>query len=924
MQHSDGTETFLLAEPVEQDGACAPTRDAGRSLGLCAAVLQDAAAAEGGAVLLDSGRFGLLGFDTAAAAARAAVRVQSSFAGSSPDRAPIRVRVALYSGPRGAEGCALEPHVLDRAGRLVAVAHGGQVLVSEATATLLRENGDSFCLRDLGRLRLRDLGPPQRVYQLVVPQLRSEYPALRSLDNPDLPNNLPTLSSPFVGREREVEEVRRALLDARLVTLTGAGGAGKTRLSLQAAAGAIDAMADGVWVVELAPVADEQRVASAIVAALEIPESDSDAMEILVRALAGQSVLLVLDNCEHLVGKVAKVVDVVLRTCPGVKILATSREPLGVDGEHVYRVPSMGIPDEDVLSLAEARSSDAAELFVGRAREAGASFDDADAPLIASVCRRLDGIPLALELAAARLSSISLAELSERLDQRFRLLTGGARSAMARQQTLQALVDWSYELLNPFERQVLQRLSVFAGSFDLRAAEVVCAGDGIDEIDVLNLLHSLVEKSLALADHEWGVTRYRLLETIRQYGAAELLRSEGDLGVLDARDRHASHFLDLARRAAPLLQGPDVGEWMRRLELEAGNLDAAIAHLVEDRPLEVLELVADLERFFNFKGAVDVIPPTLQAVSRVDHADRRNAELVSAALISVCMIIWWHLIGKPEEVTASVKYVERAEELARHVRRTDLEARALMYKVIVDVYRGDVESASRNAELAEQLARRSRKHSVLCEALVNSLHWSVVEHRGLSPAAAQAVADEALGLARQDGDLTMVARAIFWYASQALQEERLDDARRLYEENLDLAHQIGADDGMTLNNYLIVCLAQGDFEAAIHPLKKCLRRMRRSGFRSNPGDLIAAGACIASARGDHLEGAQLHGAADEIRRPGYERGELYRTPADEAIELASIARIREHVGDVEFDKASLAGRRLSMAQACDLALAVLR
>ncbi|HLK44461.1 MAG TPA: hypothetical protein VKT18_00670, partial [Acidimicrobiales bacterium] len=509
-------------------------------------------------------------FPTGAAAARAAIASQASFSSGPADGVPLRVRIGVHSGP--SEELSEEASAaVRRAGHLSAVAYGGQVLVSESTAVLLRESPGSFEVRDLGPHRLRDLGPPERLSQLVAPGLRAEFPAPRSLDHPDLPNNLPTMDSPFVGRVHEIDEVLRLLEESRLVTLTGAGGAGKTRLSLQAAAEALDAADDGAWLVELAPVTDDQQVPHAIVSALDLPGADTDALELLLRSLAMQRPLLVLDNCEHVIDRVAKVADVLLRSCPGVRILATSREPLGVDGERVYRVPSLSLPDEDAISLADVAGSEAVRLFLARADLVGASIAEGEGHLVASVCRRLDGIPLAIELAAARLTTLSLPELSARLDERFRLLTGGARSAMARQQTLQALVDWSYQLLNPSERSVLQRLSAFSGSFELTAAETVCAGGAVDEADVLNVVHSLVQKSLAIAQRDGDATRFRLLETIRQYGAAELLRDEGAVGVMDVRDRHASYYLGVARHAAPELLGTDAGAWVAKLDKDMDN-----------------------------------------------------------------------------------------------------------------------------------------------------------------------------------------------------------------------------------------------------------------------------------------------------------------------------------------------------------------
>lgn len=887
-------------------------------------VTREAVEQHGGSIVASTpGRIAAI-FPAANAATHAAIDCQTDFASDSGlVDAPLRVRIALHSGPGGEGARALSNNSIRRRTILLAaVAYGGQILVSESSALQLRESTEPFTLRDLGPHRLKDLSPPERLFQLVVSGLRSEFPAPRSLDHPDLPSNLPTMDTPFVGRLNEIEEVLGLLDEARLVTLTGAGGAGKTRLSLQAAAESLDGAGDGAWLVELAPLNDERQIPSAILKALDIPGSDTDSLDLLVRTLAMQRPLLLLDNCEHVVDRVAKVVDVVLRACPGVRILATSREPLGVDGERVYRVPSLSLPDEDAVSLADAANSEAGRLFLARAATVGASIAERDGQLVASVCRRLDGIPLAIELAAARLTTLSLPELSARLDERFRLLTGGARSAMARQQTLQALVDWSYELLNPSERSVLQRLSVFSGSFELRAAETVCAGETVNEADVLNVIHSLVQKSLVIAQRDGDESRYRLLESIRQYAAVELLRDEGGVGVLDLRDRHATYFLSVARRAAPELEGPAIGVWIARLDRDMDNLRTAVDHLVDGRAVDALELVGSLERFFNFKACVDIIAPTLRAVSKVNHGDRQVAEVVSAALITVCMITGWHLIGQREEMEAAGRYAERAEELAGRERRFDLEARALACRTLVDLYRGDREAAAMHSAQAEEIARRCRNDTLLAEVLISSLHHILMEHRGWTSVQSYARAEEALRAAERAGDVALVSRMKFWYGTHALNEGRPADAQRFYEESLEVTYQIGAYDGATLNNYVIVCLVQGEYDSAISPLRKCLRRMRRAGFRTNAGDLLAAGACIATWRGEPTAGAQLHGAADVVRGPAYETGEVFRTTADVAIEEASIDRTRSAIGDVEYEKAYDEGKRLPVDQACDLALAI--
>jgi len=425
-----------------------------------------------------------------------------------PEGERVRVRMGVHTGEAAQTVTGLVGLDVHRAARVAAVAYGGQVLLSETAAALVRDSlPPGAALRDLGAHRLKDLGRPEQIFQLHAAGMQIEFPPLRSLGNPALPNNLPAQLATFIGRDRELAEVRALVGSSRLVTLTGAGGSGKTRLSLQVAAELLDGSGDGVWLVELAAVSDEDAVAPAICRALGIAAQPGRPVpEILLDALAPQDVLIVLDNCEHLIGACAKTADAIVRHCPRVHLVATSREPLGIGGETIYRVPPLSLPPPGDGGLPAPGSSDAVALFAERAKEQGVGLvlDEETGPLMVSICTRLDGLPLAIELAAARLRSLSVGALHDRLDQRFRLLTGGSRTALGRQQTLEATVDWSYSLLNDAEQQLLRRLSVFAGSFDLDAAEAVCGFGDIEALEVTGLLGSLVDKSLAVAEPMGG------------------------------------------------------------------------------------------------------------------------------------------------------------------------------------------------------------------------------------------------------------------------------------------------------------------------------------------------------------------------------------------------------------------------------------
>src|SRR5215469_6995418 len=457
-------------------------------------------------------------------------------------------------------------------------------------------------------------------------------------DNQGLLTNLPAQLSSFIGREAELAAVRALVGGSRLVTLTGAGGAGKTRLGLQVAVGLLNGAGDGVWFADLAQLGDPDLVAVTVANVLGVQqEPGRPVLEAVAAAVGGRSLLIVLDNCEHVIGACAKVADALLRACPDLALLATSREPLGIDGERVYRVPSMGVP-ADGDDAGTIRASEAVRLLEDRAAAQGVrlAWDDDNAAVAGRICRRLDGIPLAVELAAARLRVMSAAELETRLDERFALLTGGSRAGLARQQTLRAMVDWSWELLNPGERAVLAALSVFAGGFTLAAAEAVAAGPDVPAGQVPGYLGALVDKSLVQFDHTGaGPGRYRLLETVRQY-AARQLDAQGPAAAQAARVTHRDYYLALAEAAGPYLVAADQADWLDRLDAELGNLRAAVAFsLTQADPEPGLRLAAPLREFWQARGhaaeGADALRALLDAPTAQEATLPRARALVAAA-----------------------------------------------------------------------------------------------------------------------------------------------------------------------------------------------------------------------------------------------------------------------------------------------------
>lgn len=521
----------------------------------------------------------------------------------------VQVRMALHSGESDQRDGDYFGPAVNRVARLLAVGHGRQVLVSGMTADLLRGLlPPETSLLDLGSHRLKDLAEPECVSQLLAPALAVEFPPLRSLDI--LANNLPVSLTSFVGRETEIAEITALLEKHRLVTLVGSGGVGKTRTSLQVAANHVDRFAGGVWFVELAPLSDASYVPSTIAQAANLALGpNGDPLEALVQAIGSKSMLLVLDNCEHIVDGTARTLAAILRACANVRILASSRQALGIAGEAAYRMPSLPLETSAALFAERARAVDQNFALTGESAVA-----------VAEICRRLDGIPLAIELAAARVKILSPQQIHSRLDQRFRVLTGGSRDVLPRQQTLRSLIDWSYDLLDERERTLFRRLSIFVDGFTLEGAMAVCSGADLDELDIFDLLASLVDKSLVLAETANADVRYRLLESTRAYASEKLdAANEREAASGKHLDFLVALFVTARQRFEATMRNDELSDPLRT-ELEGVRvaLDSA---LTGSRATEGANLVGmigeawcarELERegIQRARAYIDVVPAT--------------------------------------------------------------------------------------------------------------------------------------------------------------------------------------------------------------------------------------------------------------------------------------------------------------------------
>jgi predicted ATPase/DNA-binding CsgD family transcriptional regulator len=723
-------------------------------------------------------------------------------------------------------------------------------------------------------------------------------------------NNLPAPVSSFIGREGELAAVRALLAGSRLVTLTGAGGAGKTRLALQVAAGLLDGTGDGVWFADLAPLQRPDLVAETVADVLGVRRApDRPVLDTLVDAVGQRSLLVVLDNCEHLIGACAKLADALLRGCPELALLATSREPLGIDGEHVYRVPSLAVPAEgdDAGTI---RASEAVRLFGDRARAQGVSlaWDEESAQVAGRICRRLDGIPLAIELAAARLRVLPAGELEARLDERFALLTGGSRAALPRQQTLRAMVDWSWELLNPAERAVLARLSTFAGGFGLAAAEAVAAVAGVHPAETAGLLGALVDKSLVQFDRsETGPGRYRLLETVRQYAAGQL-DAMGPAAVNTTRIAHRDYYLALVEEAAPHLVAADQAEWLDRLDAELGNLRAAVAFsLTQPDPEPGLRLAASLREYWPTRGHAAEGADVLRAL--LDEPAAQEATLTRARALAAAA----RLLMQTSGYAIAWDYCQEALAIARAAGDEYLTADLLHTRAWILLRQGQLSAALPLIEQGLDLARLGALHLTARLLAARSFATSVAG----DPAGAARDAGEAVRLSRQAGDQLLAGRLLGNLGYLELSTGDLEAARGHLAEALDIARALD-DRSSILYQAFNLGLAEylsGSPEAAGTLFAESFDLARRTGTRSQVAYALVGLALAGHGGAGPGWSARMHGAGD---RALADLGETLE-PLEAGLADLDRERLRAALGDGAFDAEYAAGRGLNPARAADLA-----
>ena len=817
-----------------------------------------------------------------------------------PKSTPIKVRMALHTGVVESRSDDYFGPTVNRVARLLATAYGGQTLLSQATRNLVCDSlPEGVDLRELGAHRLKDLEQPEQVFQLRHPGLPSSFPPIRSLSNH--PNNLPQQVSSFIGRQRELAAVKELLAKSRLLSLLGAGGCGKTRLALQVAADTLEQFPDGAWCVELAPISDPELVPQAVAAALNLKEqAGKSPTTTVVEHIGDKRLLLLIDNCEHQLDACARLVQSVLSECPFVRILSTSREALGISGEQTYRVPSLAVPDRKGAETPESLARcDAARLFVDRALLVSAGFQvtSRNASAVASVCRRLDGIPLAIEMAAARVRSLSVEEVDQRLDQRFRLLTGGSRTAIPRQQTLRALIDWSYDLLNPDEQKMLEALSVFSGGWTLSAAEQVCAAAGIDELDAYNLLSSLVDKSLVIWGAHEDETRYRMLETVRAYGWEKLVSVKSDTLLLRG---HRRYFLKLTEEIKPQLSGPDQGFLLDILEAEHDNLRQAITSCLES-PTDVQEaalVAANLHQFWIMRCHFTEGRERLSELLELD-ATRETPQIRADALNTAGVLAYQ--VG---DYGAAKGYHEECLVIRRSL--ADKIGIANSLNNLGNIAREQGDYASAEVAFEESLALRSEigDRNTIASSLNNLglLAWNMRRFDAASQFLSRSLEikqslEDDYGVANALNGLGLVMRDVGDLAKAQAHFEKSLGIRRALHDSSGIA--------MSINNIGMLAQLQGDFETARTLYFESLGIKLEIGDHRGVLYSLEMIAGLYVKEGSYLEAAELWGAADVLR----ERLGASMPPAERAIYERDVAAARQGVGDDAFAEAWAEGRR---------------
>ena len=866
-------------------------------------------------------------FDSAINALDAAAHAQRLLQHEDWSPATIKVRMGIHTGAAqvaddpSIEGPYAGYATLAMTQRIMSAAHGGQILLSQVTQDLVWEQlPPDITLRDMGEHHLKDLLHPIHLYQVIAHDLPANFPSLKTLEA--FPHNLPVQLTSFIGRERELAEARQLLSNTRLLTLIGPGGTGKTRLSLQIAQDVLSSFDDGVWFVELAPLADPAFVPQTIASLFGLREfPNMPILNIITDYLRAKQLVLILDNCEHMIEACAKLSDHLLRSCLQLKILASSREALGIAGETAYRVPSLSLPDQAQVTREAVRESESARLFVERATVAHPKFQltEENASDVAQICYRLDGIPLALELAAARCTVFSPSQIAARLNDRFRLLTGGSRTALERHQTLRALIDWSYDLLSNEEQMLLRHLSVFAGGWTFEAAEAISS-----ELDVLNLLIQLVNKSLVMVNEEaegtrypaGGSLRYHLLETIRQYARDKLL----EMGESEqTRTRHLDFFLEFAEKAETYMNGPHELEWQDSLDSEYDNLRTALEWGMENNVDKALHLGGALHLFWvrhryedEGRRLMDEILARVKTRPLAKDKMAYQRIFYQAKALHALGVLRF---GQGDYVT-SLNAFEESASLFRQIEEKRMLAQALTYVGLGRAFLADREAAYTATEEALALAREVGDKVILGGALNNRAAVLTMTQGDLEMA--YSYHEEGIQLLREAGSHWIVAMTEFGFGLFTSARGNYAQASAQFEACIPLFTELRDRHRIVMVHSELAHLKrrQGYFAEAKPLYRETIQEWQRIGHRAAIAHQLECFAFLAKAQEEDEHAAKLFGAAEILR----ENINIPMMPSERIEYDREVNDLCANMDESAFAKAWSEGRAMTMEEAIAFAL----
>lgn len=846
-----GTVTFLFTD-IEGSTKLAQMNPEGYLLALQKHhnILNEAVSGSNGCVFKSVGDAFCCAFENCADAVKAAIEAQVKFNATEWGDVAIKVRMGIHSGTAEWNGKDYMGYItLARSNRVMSSAYGNQILISEQAHENL---GDAFLkdvnFRDLGERRLKDLIQPVKLFQIMSPQIPSDFPPLKTLDA--RPNNLPVQLTSFIGRVQEMSKVKELLEVSRLVTLLGPGGTGKTRIAMQIGAELINDFMNGVFVAELAPVTDPLRVSRALIDTLGIKElPNKSPEETIIDYLKDKSLLLLLDNCEHLIDACATLSEKLLANCAKLKILATSREALKCDGERIYRLEPLSVPDvKKNYSPEELAQFEAVRLFIERALTVNAGFriTNDNTPALSQICYQLDGIPLAIELAAARINVLTIDGISERLNDRFRLLTGGNRTALPRQQTLRALIDWSYDLLSENEKLLCRRLTVFSGGWTLESSEKICSDELLDEYEVLDLLENLTDKSLVKIVEEGYNSRYNMLESIRKYGNEKLIKSGEEYELYE---RHFNYCFQLAENSGKKLIGNEQREWIKKIAQENDNIRECLRWALLNNPESALKLSVELGKFWelqsHFMEGLEFLKKSMESSKNIDLKWKAKA-------------IYWmgFFLTHQGKYNEAKKYLNQCLDIFSETGDKDGEALTYLSLGMIAVFESDYKSIDSFSQKSLSISLGLNNKSYIARNLQN-IGLGLMQQGNHD--SARTKMEESLSIYRELNDTLQIAKIIGNLGALEYLLTNYDKARILFEESLVLRRELGDKQGISiaLSNLGSVAYMQKDFEEAEKCLLESLEIIKEIGDKRVYVTAINTLANIAYDTGDYPKAVQL-------------------------------------------------------------------